>query len=178
LLNFSKQTKLTGVREAVRALNNVDKGIVRELRKDLKGSLVGTAKQIAGQVSKDPPLSGMNRGRFKWTGAQGSVSFTPGKIRRGQDTHPLVSIRLTGVGKSPGFDLGEIAGSRGLRYSKNKKKGRALIRNLNAEAPFGNYKAGRFAYGYFLRQRDQMQKISVSIIDGFAKKFNQKVRRK
>lgn len=169
---------VTGLNEAIRALNNLDRQIVKQLRKDLKAELTGDAKELAASVPKSPPpLRGFNhKGRTRWNGAKGSVSVAPSRIRKGKNTHPIVTIRLTGVGNSVGFDVAEMAGTRDLRYSKNRKAGKKFVQNLSASAPF-KFKGGRFAYGFFLRQRKGINKKAVKVIDKFAKKFNKKVSR-
>jgi len=177
LIKIDKSSNVTGLNDAIRALNKLDKQIVRQLRADLKGELTGEAKELAAEVDGEPPLSGFaHKGRTRWNGARGSVSVAPSRIRKGKDTHPIVTLRLTGKGNSAGFDVAEMAGTRGLRYSKNRKSGKKFVQNLTASAPF-KFKGGRFAYGYFLRQRKGIQKKAVKVIDKFAKKFNKKVSR-
>jgi len=177
MIFLDDKVKVENIRETIRSMRKLDKEAVKALRNELKGALLPTAKSIASKVPTQAPLSGFNHNvRTRWTGARAGVSFTPGTIRRGQDVHPLVSIRLTGKGNSAGFDVAEMAGTRGLRYSKNRKSGKKFVQNLTASAPF-KFKGGRFAYGYFLRQRKGIQKKAVKVIDKFAKKFNKKVSR-
>jgi len=167
--------KVTGLQTAIRELNKVDKGIVRQLRKDLKSELTPDAKELAASVDGPAPLRGFEHtGRTRWNGAKGSVSVTPSRIRKGKDVHPIVTIKLTGKGDSVGFDVAEMAGTRNLRYSKNRKAGKKFIKNLSASANF-QFKGGRFAYGFFLRQRKGINKKAVKVINRFAKKFNRKV---
>ena len=170
--------KVEGLDRAIRELNQIDKQIVRQLREDLKGELTGEAKELAASVPQSPPpLSGFqHKGRTRFNGARGFVSATPTKIRKGKNVHPIVTIKLTGRGNSSGFDIAEMAGTRNLRYSKNRATGKKFVQNLSASAPF-KFKGGRFAYGFFLRQRKGINKKAVKIIDKFAKKFNKKVSR-
>jgi len=169
--------KVTGIQKAIRELNQIDKGIVKQLRADMKSALSPEAKSLASDVPAQPPLSGFNNnGRTKWTGAKGSVSVTPSRIRKGKDEHPIVTIKLTGKAKGVGFDIAEKAGMRDLRYSKNRKRGKQFVKALNARAPF-KFDGGRFAYGYFLQERKPIQKKALKIFDKFAKKFNKKVSR-
>ncbi len=187
--------KVEGLDRAIRELNQIDKGIVRQLRKDLKTELTGEAKELAASVpASPPPMSGFNhKGRTRWNGAKGMVSATPSRIRKGKNVHPIVTIRLTGKGDSVGFDVAEMAGLRNLRWSVSQTKpstrsgqpwqrshsrsqGKKFVNSLKGSAKF-NFKGGRFAYGFFLRQRKGINKKAVKVIDSFAKKFNRKVSR-
>lgn len=186
--------KVTGLQTAIRELNKVDKGIVRQLRKDMKSMLSPDAKELAASVpATPPPISGFanHTGRTRWNGAKGSVSVTPSRIRKGKDVHPIVTIKLTGEGDSVGFDVAEMAGLRNLRWSASqtkpstrngqpwqrshsRKQGKKLVQSLTASATF-KFKGGRFAYGFFLRQRKGIEKKAIKVINSFAKKFNRKV---
>ena len=185
--------KVTGLQTAIRELNKVDKGIVRQLRKDMKSMLAPDAKELAASVpATPPPLSGfVHSGRTRWNGAKGSVSVTPSRIRKGKDVHPIVTIKLTGNSDSVGFDVAEMAGLRNLRYSTSRtnlstrngkpfdrvhsrSQGKKFVQALTASATF-KFKGGRFAYGFFLRQRKGINKKAVKVINRFAKKFNRKV---
>jgi len=170
--------KVTGIQKAIRELNQIDKGIVKQLRADMKSALAPDAKQLAASVPATPaPLSGFNHtGRTRWNGAKGTVSVTPSRIRKGKDEHPIVTFKLTGKGNSAGFDVAEMAGTRNLRYSKNRSSGSKFVKNLERRAPF-KFQGGRFAYGVFLQQRKPIQKKALKVFDKFAKKFNKKVSR-
>jgi len=187
--------EVTGLQSAIRELNQIDRGIVKQLRKDLKSELTGEAKELAASVpASPPPMSGFNhKGRTRWNGAKGSVSVAPSRIRKGKNTHPIVTIRLTGKGNSVGFDVAEMAGLRNLRWSvsqtksstrngqpwersHSRKQGKKFVQSLQASATF-KFKGGRFAYGFFLRQRKGINKKAVKVMDRFAKKFNKKVSR-
>lgn len=177
MIKIDSKSQVTGLNRAVRELNKLDKGIVKQLRTDLKGELTGDAKDLAAEVSGPAPLSGFNhKGRTRWNGARGSVSVTPSRIRKGKDVHPIVTLRLTGKGSTSGFDIAEMAGTRNLRYSKNRDAGSKFVNNLNAVAPF-KFKGGRFGYGFFLRKRKGIEKKAIKVIDKFARKFNRMVSR-
>lgn len=177
MLLIDDKVEVRGINEAIKAMRMVDKEAIAALRKELKGAITPTAKKIAAQVPTTAPLSGMNHsGRTRWTGARGTVSFAPARIRKGQDTHPIVSIVLVGAGKGAGFDIAEIAGSADLAFSKNKKKGRAFLLNLEGRAPW-SFSAGRFGFGYFLREKKDLQVIAETILYRQAKEFNDKLRR-
>lgn len=172
------KNKIEGLAQAARELNAVDKGIIRQLRKDLGKELRPIGREIAREITATPPLSGMNhQGRSGWTQPKSSIIFRPTRKAKGTKGTPIVSLKMTGRNKMAGFDIAELAGARNLQYSKNVKKGRAFVQNIKKRSSFPNYKAGRFGYGEFLKKRREMEKISVKIIDEFARKFNKKVKR-
>lgn len=171
------KVQVTGINEAIRAMRNIDQEAVKALRTDLKQKINPVAQKIAAQVPTNPPLSGMRHpGRTRWQGARGSTSFAPARIRKGQDTHPIVSVRLQGKASSAGFDIAEIAGSRGLAFSKNRRKGAKFVANLERRAPF-RLKAGRFGFGYFLREKPTIQKMAEEILQKHAQEFEKKIKR-
>ena len=172
------KNKIEGLDRAARELNGVDKGIIRQLRKDLGKDLRPIGRDIAGEIRTEAPLSGMrHQGRSSWSQPKSSITFRPTRKAKGTKGTPIVSLKMTGRNKQAGFDIAELAGARNLQYSKNPKVGRAFVKNLKKRATFPNYKAGRFGYGEFLKRRKEMEKISVKIIDKFARDFNKRIRR-
>lgn len=172
------KNKLEGLDRAARELNKVDKGIIRQLRKDLGKELRPIGREIAREVDPFAPLSGMrHQGRTGWSQPKSSIIFRPTRKAKGTRGTPVVSLKMTGRNKLAGFDIAELAGARGLQYSTNPKKGRAFVKALKKNSPFADFKAGRFGYGEFLKRRREMEKISLRIIDDFAVKFNKRVKR-
>lgn len=172
------KNKLEGLDRAARELNKVDKGVIRQLRKDLGKELRPVGREIAREVDPFAPLSGMrHQGRTGWSQPKSSIIFRPTRKAKGTRGTPIVSLKMTGRNKLAGFDIAELAGARGLQYSTNLKKGRAFVKALKKNSPFGNFKAGRFGYGEFLKRRREMEKISVRIIDKFSADFNKRVKR-
>lgn len=177
MIRLSKKTSIQGLDKAVRELNGIDKGITRQLRKDLGSKLRPIAKEVAGQVEVEPPLSGMFGGhRTAWGRVQAGVQFRPTARSKTGGATPIITMSLKSKGIYAGFEIAEMAGSKNLAFSKNRKKGRQFVKALKRNSDFPRYKAGRFGYGEFLKRRDEMRKISLSIIDDFAVKFNKKVR--
>lgn len=183
------------IKDLIKEVRKIDKLAIQELRNELKSALTPTAKAIASKVPTQSPLSGFERGRVRWTGARAFVSFTPAKIRRGADVHPLVSIVMTGRGKGGAFDLAEVVGSDNLAqrsqprtrtaqrygkpYSRPNPKSRSQMfeANLNQRAPW-RYSAGRYGFGYFLREKNAMQGIAKKILDKHMDKLSLKARRR
>jgi len=188
MFTIAKNVEVEGLKETIRQVNKVDKLAVKALRDEIKTALIPTAKSIASKIPTRAPLSGFNRGRLRWTGARGAVSFTPATIRRGKDVHPLVSITMTGKGKGKAFDFIEVVGSDklaqrssprtkpaeryGQRYTRPNPKSRSqeFQANLNERAPW-RYSAGRYGFGYFLREKKDIQKISSNILERHQKKL-------
>jgi len=178
MFTLKPRTKIQGLDTAVRELNKIDKGILRQLRKDLGGELRPIAKEIASSITPEPPLSGMTHsGRTSWGKPKGSISFRPTRKAKGTNGTPILSLKMQSANRLAGFDIAEKAGARKLQYSKNPRVGRKFVQNLSKRSSFPNYKAGRFGYGEFLKRRREMQKISVRIIDKFADEFNKRVKR-
>lgn len=177
MIRLSKKTRIQGLDKAVRELNGIDKGITRQLRKDLGKKLRPIAKAVANEVEIQPPISGMKgTHRTSWTGVRAGISFTPTKRSKLGGAVPILSMTLKSKGKFAGFEIAEMAGSKNLAFSKNRKRGRQFVNALKSRSDFPRYKAGRFGYGEFLKRRDDMRKIAESVIDDFAAKFNKKVR--
>lgn len=183
------------IRAVMRLLKQVEPDMARQLRLDLKGELKPIADRIASKVPSESPLSGMRHsGRTQWSGARGSVSFTPAKVIKGRDVHPLVTIVLQGKSRKAGYDIAEIAGSRNMAFSKSRttkvtrrgadwsrknsrRNGDSFVTNLEPRSPFPSYQAGRFGYGYFLRERSAIQKQAADILKAFGKKVEKKLRK-
>ena len=196
MIRFSKKVEVRGLNEALLDMKKLDPEAIKALRKKLKTELGPSAKRIAAQVPTQAPLSGMmHSGRTRWTGAKALVSFAPSRIRRGKDTHPVVSIVLSGKGSGAGFDIAEIAGSRNNKFTRSRSKeftrarasspirtlqngqGRAFVEKLSERAPW-KFKAGRFGFGYFLKEKKEMQKIATSILMDQAKEYNRTIARR
>lgn len=177
MIRLSKKTKIQGIDKAVKELNNIDKGITRQLRKDLGSKLRPIAKEVASEVEIEPPISGMAGGhRTAWAGVKAGVQFRPTARARLGGSTPIVTMSLKSRGKYAGFEIAEMAGSKNLSFSKNRNRGRQFVNALRRRSDFPRYKAGRFGYGLFLKRRDEMRKLAVEVIDVFAKQFNKKVR--
>jgi hypothetical protein len=103
------------LRNAVKTLRGLDKKVMNELGREMRGTIQPFADSIANAVPSQSPLSGMNHnGVTRWGGKpKASVSFTPGRSRRGGSQ--LLSIRLSGGSAKNGpigFDYAEMAGTR------------------------------------------------------------------
>jgi hypothetical protein len=172
----------------VNGLKELGKSARADLGKNMKRSIMPLANQIAGKVTPESPFKGMRRnyyGEVQWAKPKASVATTPSR-GRGVWT-PLVTIALTATPKL-GFDYTENAGSRKRapkpvsktyqrrtdsrsRSHTNTTQGENLIRKAREVSPF-NFKAGHFAYGYFLQLKPQLQQIAIKSLETTADKFN------
>lgn len=195
MFKIDDKVEVTGINEAIRALKNIDAEAVKALRTEMKQAILPTAQKIAAQVPTEAPLSGLkHNGRTRWTGAKARVAFTPAKVRRGSDTHPIVSIVLQGKANGAGFDIAEIAGSANLKFSaqqsreftrrgaskrirtKQNGQGRAFVNALEYRSG-SNWDAGRFGFKNFLHEKKTLQTIAEGILTKHAKNFEKKLKR-
>lgn len=112
---ISQSVDSTGLRDAVKTLRGLDKKVLNQIGRDMRGTVQPFANAIANSVPSQSPLRGMNHnGVTRWGGKpKATVSFTPGRSRRGGSQ--LLSIRLSGGSAKAGpigFDYAEMAGTR------------------------------------------------------------------
>jgi hypothetical protein len=198
VLLIDDKVEVTGINEAIKDMKKLDAEAVKALRNKMKSAILPTAQKIAAKVPTQAPLSGMiHAGRTRWTGARARVAFTPAKIRKGKDLHPIVSIVLTGKGTGVGFDLAEIAGSRNFQFTRERSKefqrrtssnkirtrqngqGRQMVGQMESRgrAPW-TLRAGRFGFGYFLQEKKNLEQIAKGILADQAEQYNQKIARR
>ena len=167
---ITPKIEANNIREAVKELNGLDKTLVKGLRKDLRASISPFAKQIAGAIPSQPPLSGMGQyGPTGWGPVRPSISVTPGRSRKSGDH--LVSIRINPTRKQRGLYLGELAGSRSRGQTSS---GRRLISNLNQRFPMKG-KGGRFAYNKFRLLRPDAVSLAVVIVNRVIGQVNRRI---
>lgn len=168
---ITPKIEANNIREAVKELKELDKNVLKGLRKDLRASIGPFAKQIAEAVPNDPPLSGMGQyGATGWSPVRPSISFTPGRSRKSGDH--LVSIRINPTRKQRGLYLGELAGSRSRGQTK---AGRNLVNVLNQRFPMKG-KGGRFAYTKFRLLRPDAVGLAVVIVNRVIGQVNRRIK--
>jgi hypothetical protein len=176
LITLGKQTKVTGLDRAVRELAKVDKQIINQLRRDMRQDSTPILKEIVGEVDISAPISGMRgTSRTSWSGVKGGFSFRPNARSKAGGYVPIISMNLRSKGKTAGFEIAEMAGSKNLSFSVDKAKGRQFVGILKQRSG-SNFKAGRFGYAEFLKRRPKIQDIVIKIIDDFSKDFNKRIR--
>ena len=184
---ISARVDASNINHTVRTLRGVDRRVLNELRKDLRGKVQPYANSIAQAVPAQSPLRGMRHdGVTRWGGKpRATVSFTPGKSRTG---NRLLSIKLTGgsAGRGPiGFDYAELAGVRrrapkpfskvyqreGLNQQHRVNgQGDAMIEELRRKNPIRG-KAGYFAFDAALQKYPLLTKIGVLALQKFSVKI-------
>ena len=175
-----------GVASVTRELRSLDRKAVNELRKHMRAAILPIAKEIAGEVPSQAPLSGMNHsGVTRWTGIpKASVSFTPGKSRGGGTR--LLGMKFTGgtsrSGGGIGFDYSELAGSSkrpGSQFSKVYSRGgyggqqhrvtgqgRAFNAGIKAAKPIRG-KGGFFVFDSALKKHSRIEGMGKAAIAQF-----------
>lgn len=184
---ISARVDASNINHTITTLRGVDRRVLNELRKELRGKVQPYAQSIANAVPAQSPLRGMrHEGVTRWGGKpKASVSFTPGKSRSG---NRLLSIKLTGgsAGRGPiGFDYAEVAGIRrrapkpfskvyerqGLNQQHRVNgQGDAMIEALQRRNPIRG-KAGYFAFNEALQKYPLLNKIGVLALQKFSLKI-------
>ena len=177
----------SNINHTVRTLRGVDKRVLRDMRKELRGKIQPYANSIAQAVPAQSPLRGMRHdGVTRWQGKpKASVSFTPGKSRSG---NRLLSIKVTGGSAKAGpigFDYAEMAGVRrrapkpfskvyqreGLNQQHRVNgQGDAMISALQRKVPIRG-RAGYFAFEEALQKYGLLSKIGVLALQKFSVKI-------
>ena len=177
---------VSGVGDVTKQLRLLDRKALNALRKQMRMAVLPIAKEIAGEVPSQAPLSGMNHsGVTRWTGIpKASVSFTPGKSRGGGTR--LLGMKFTGgTGRSGGgigFDYSELAGSSkrpGSQFSKVYSRGgyggqqhrvtgqgRAFNRGIRAFKPIRG-KGGFFVFDSALKKHSRIEGMGKAAIAQF-----------
>lgn len=178
MISFKQPPRIQGLDKAVRQLQEVDKGIVNKLRRDMKKESTPVLNEILTEVNIGAPLSGMKgTHRTAWSGVKGGFSFRPNARERAKGYTPIINMTLRSKGSTAGFEIAEMAGSKNLAFSKNPKRGKQFVSALQKSSgkPF---KAGRFGYASFLTKRPDVQQAVIRVIDDFAKQFNKRIRQR
>jgi len=171
LLSFSAVP--TNTRQALNLMKSLEKDLFGQMRKEIKGEIGSQTTPVVNAIPVVAPLSGFGKhnARTSWGGVKASIGLTPNKYSRGNDYHPLVSIKVTASGSKVGYDIAEIAGS---RTEGRDNRGKALIRELNDRYSWKG-KAGRFGFKKFLELQPALAKAALSILDKYMREFNTKV---
>jgi hypothetical protein len=150
-----------------RVLNSVNKELMADLRKNMRGAIKPTADQIAKiSNSEGGALSGARRskGRTRWQPVKGVVAISPGRGKRGWT--PLVAMEFYSGAKTKGpagYFIQEFAGYKNPAGST--ASGRAMIATLNVRVP-GWGKGGRFVYRAFQPfKREVYHKAKAIMVD-------------
>jgi hypothetical protein len=185
--------RVEGVADVTKALRTLDRKALNKLRAEMRGSINPIAREIAGDVPSEAPLSGMNHnGVTRWTGTvRSSVSFTPGRARGGASR--LLAMKFTGgtrAGGGIGFDYSELAGSSrrpGARFSRvyDRAGSPGVQHRINGQGRAFNegirgYKrikgrAGYFVYDSAVKRYPQIEGLGKSAIKKFMQDANREL---
>jgi len=187
---------VSGVGDVTKQLRLLDRKALNALRKQMRMAVLPIAKEIAGEVPSQAPLSGMNHsGVTRWTGIpKASMSFTPGKSRGGGTR--LLAMKFTGgtsrSGGGIGFDYSELAGSSkrpGSQFSKVYSRGgyggqqhrvtgqgRAFNAGIKAAKPIKG-KGGFFVFDSALKKHGKIEGLGKRAIDQFMRDANSELSR-
>ena len=168
--------KLDGddVRRVLQQLKDIDPESVKILRKELRSALKPLAQDIANEVPTSAPLSGFNNaGATSWSAVRPSVSFRPGKRRKGGPWTPLIALEVgTKPSSQRGVYIAELAGS---RTNGVTPQGKNLVRQLNQQRPMKG-RGGRYIYAGFRLQRSDALNIAERILKRFWDRVDRKLR--
>ena len=158
---------ILGLDTIVRELDNLEPGLVKQLRKDLVTEIKPLYNIVKSAVEfKEPFLSGFDHaGR---TGIKRSPVRVTGKAvttRRKFNRTSLVSIRTT----SAAVQIADMAGRKNSRG--RTETGQKMIANLTAR--FGS--ASRFIYPSIEKEIPRVQRTMLNIIEKYTNMINRKL---
>jgi hypothetical protein len=201
---LSTQMRVEGISQLTATLRTLDRKALNKLRADMRGSIMPIAKEIAGDVPPQPPLSGMGpntrrggnpvNGVTRWTGQpKSSVQFTPGRARGGASR--ILAMKFTGGTRSGGgigFDYAELAGTSrrpGARFSRVYERngipgfqhringqGRAFNEGIRA-AKLIKGRGGFFAYDSAVKRYPKIEGLGKRAIDKFMADATRQIQR-
>lgn len=161
-------------RRAVKMLKDGEPDTLKQLRKDLRSDIKPFAsKVLSAQPSADQVPSGFLSGyaATRWEPSKATVSFTTGRSKR-PGWSSLISVKFGPSGKSRGYAIMELAGT---RTSGSSTQGKALISFLNAKFPNNNKKGGRFFWQAFQGLYPEIMGAANNSVDRFEAAFNRKI---
>lgn len=158
-----------------RILRKVDKELLNDLGRSMRGGLGGTAQAIAAQANMNgAPLSGMlsHRGDTKWGNVSGKVSTTPGRSRFGWGN--LVTFNIDAGKGSRGMYISEFAGSKNPNGSPIDARGPWFVGMLNIRTP-GWEKGGRYVYRAFMPFKSKIYELADDLLTKWSEKVNREL---
>jgi hypothetical protein len=165
--------EIIGLDFVIRELNDLEPGLVKQLKKDLVTEIKPLYQIVKSNIEKSRPyLSGFDHsGR---TGDKGKTIKVTGRAvtgRRGRKTS-LVSIRTSGA-------AAVIADMAGRGSSGRTESGKAMIANLTTkkgDSRLGGYgKASRFVYPSIEKEIPRVQASVKKIVEKYADMVNRKL---
>jgi hypothetical protein len=167
---ITPQVDAQGIRQVMRALNQVEPTATKDLRKKLQSALTPIAKEVAAAVPREAPLSGLGKNnKWGWQPKNGRISFTPGKSRLNATS--LVSVRVNYGSKGYPFGvwIAEFA------TNSRSTRGSNLIRGINSRRAMKG-KGGRYAYDKFRTLRPKVVEQAVNILNVTMRDISRKIK--
>lgn len=175
--NISASVEVVGIKEALAALNKIDKQARRDLTKDFKRITAPVTDDIKGKVPRNAPLSGMAR---KWTTQSGFQMFpyndktnkvvsgvSGKKVReyRGASTNlATFFVRYSG----PSAALLDMSG----KGKVPTRQGGQMVQSLSAR--YGT--ASRFVWPAWERNKGQVENEVETLIDRLMQRVSKEMR--
>lgn len=168
---ISYPVDITGVREMVAQLKEIDPKLATQFRKELRGTANDMASIIKSQIQVTPPLSNMKptlgvSGRsLIWRGAVTKVSISLAGSRK-RDVTPLLSIKVDSPKGAPGYIAAEAAGRRG--GAGNTPQGTHFIAMMtDMFGPLKGRGGNRIAWKYFWSHRLLLNRAANRVVEKF-----------
>lgn len=176
----------SNIQAVVKELRDLDRELYNTLRRELKDELSPVSKKIQGNIPSKAPLSGFAKRnatgpegeRYTWRKPRAGINTDLGNTKRAMSgMTPLVSLFYKDTGKTAGFSILELAGSKNVGRFKNglTPQGRAMISNLNARYPQRS-SSGRFVLPFVRPQVPKMVRAVETIIAKFAQRIGRRLK--
>jgi hypothetical protein len=163
---------VTGVREMVARLKELDPKLVTRFRKELRDTAKGAASRIQSQIGTTPPLSGMGGGdhRTDFAGTVTSVTISMAASRR-KDITPLLKIKVDAPKTAIGYLIAENAGKRGPAGSQPRGANLIAVMTDRLGPIKGKGKGAQrqIAWRYFWAERRQLNRAAADIVAKYEK---------
>jgi len=173
---------VTGVREMVAQLKEIDPKLVARFRKELRGTATDMASKIQSQIQTTPPLSGMandTRRSLRWDGARATVGRLNLTGSRRRDITPLLKIIVDSPPGAPGYMVAEKAGTRG--GAGETPQGSNLIAiltdRLGTIKGRGKGAQRQLAWRHFWAQRLLLNRAAVMVLEKFERIVSEEMSR-
>jgi hypothetical protein len=164
------------LRTVLRELRQLDPNLRKELQKEMKTGLAGVVEDLADGVPSKSPLSGFNvrakRAPYRWVPVAGRVLTPMGKRAKKPGFYPVVSMSFRSTRKGAGFEIMELAGSKG---GGQTSQGSAMIYALNQRFPIRKG-LGRFVIPEAKDKEAEAVQVARQIIERYVALVNRKIR--
>jgi hypothetical protein len=164
--------KVTGVKEVLKELKELEDGSINELRREIRKYLADdiSAAYRYVQASEYSMVFGVQNAGMFHNGRTGFSTPTIKTAVRPRSRSSIISINATGTNGKFGYDILEKAGSRTMGKTAS---GRALIGMLQKHFPPN--KAGRFVFAAIQKRLRYISMDIKLILDRYSDKVNSRI---